>query len=67
MTCLRESGTPRASFETQEDAEAFRDDPKNTQYHQDVCVFCIRCERYHLSHPSWSSRPWEISVEVDAN
>jgi hypothetical protein len=67
--CKRASGTPRAFFETQEQAVAFAADPANTAYHHDVVVFCGRCGKYHLSHPSWlSSRPWEtIASQLRSN
>lgn len=59
--CRRNTGTFRAYFNSQEEAEDFASDPRNVDYHEDLVVFCGRCGKFHLSHPSWlSSRPWEI-------
>jgi hypothetical protein len=51
--CRRASGAFRAFFATKEEAEAFRDEPRNVDYHGDIPNFCGRCDRWHLSRPEW--------------
>ena len=67
--CRRSTGTLRAYFNTQSEAIAFASDPANTNYQEDVVVFCGHCGNFHLSHPSWLSlRPWEtIAAELKLN
>jgi hypothetical protein len=67
--CKRSTGTPRAFFDTKEEALAFAADPDNPAYQEDVVVFCGRCGRFHLSHPSWlEERPWEtVASELRVN
>ena len=68
-TCKRSTGTPRMFFETQAEAIAYQNDPVNEAYHDDVVVFCGRCGKFHLSHPTWlESRPWEtIASQLRSN
>lgn len=51
--CRRASGTFRAHFPNKEAAEAFRDDPRNVDYHGDIAHYCHKCFRWHLSRPEW--------------
>jgi hypothetical protein len=69
MKCKRTTGTPRAAFDNQQDAVVFRDNPINWAYHDDIVVFCGRCAKFHLSHPTWlESRPWEtIASQLRSN
>jgi hypothetical protein len=45
--CLRNSGSPRASFPSRETAEAFAE--KHEDYYGDLPRFCGKCLRWHLS------------------
>jgi len=51
--CRRNNGTFRAHFPSKETAEAFANDPANTDYDGDVAHLCPRCFRWHLSRPEW--------------
>jgi hypothetical protein len=67
--CRRSTGTFRAYFDSQAEAVAYAADPRNVDYHEDVPVFCGRCGKFHLSHPTWLlDRPWEtIASELRVN
>ena len=54
--CRRSNGTLRAWFATQEEAEAFAQNPANwPTYRGDIPVLCLKpgCEGWHLSQPHW--------------
>lgn len=51
--CRRTSGSYRAYFNTQEEAQAFARDPMNIDYHGDIAHHCHKCLRWHLSRPEW--------------
>lgn len=51
--CRRPSGKLRAHFPSKEAAEAFRDDPRNVDYHGDIAHLCYKCLLWHLSRPEW--------------
>jgi hypothetical protein len=44
--CRRSSGSFRAYFNTQADAEAFEADPRNVDYHGDIAHHCHKCLRW---------------------
>jgi len=59
--CLRDTGVPRAAFDTID--EAFDMIFNDERYHQDIVVLCGHCGKFHCSHPSWlEARPWETPV-----
>ena len=59
--CRRASGTLRAWFRSQEEAERFALDPVNAAYHGDIAHFC-KCGGggWHLSKPEWDAEPGDI-------
>ena len=59
--CLRDTGVPRAAFDSIDDA--LRMIANDERYMDDVVVLCGRCGKFHCSHPSWlEARPWETLV-----
>jgi hypothetical protein len=49
--CLRLNGTPRATFDTEVEAEAFS--LTNANYIGDIPWRCDRCGKVHLYRPVW--------------
>jgi hypothetical protein len=52
--CRRVSGSFRAFFSTQAEAEVFAADPSNwPAYKSDIAHHCGKCGRWHLSQIEW--------------